>query len=285
MPSAQRIILATASVSGLFAVALGWAWLTYSSELAQAQAADSLLDFVGAFMLAWVVHVAEQPRDENHPFGHGRAEPLGALAVAMLAGMLALRVAQGAVGALWQGGSVQADPLLLQVFLAKVLFKGTVVVWCRSARSPALRALSVDAQNDVLVGLLSVAGYAAVWLGYKNGDAVLALPVALWIGWSGFRLARENIDLLMGHAPPRSRQVELAALATSIPGVVALSDLRAQHLGAQFSLHIRVHVPGELTVAAGHDIGERVRERLEAEADVGHCSVQVDAALSPSDAS
>ncbi|HXS17361.1 MAG TPA: cation transporter, partial [Polyangiaceae bacterium] len=103
MHSAQKIILATASVSGLFAVALGFAWRVYSSELAQAQAADSLLDFAGAFVLAWVVRVAEQPRDDNHPWGHGRAEPLGALAVAMFAAMLALRVGQGAVQALWQG--------------------------------------------------------------------------------------------------------------------------------------------------------------------------------------
>src|SRR6188768_1685148 len=137
MHSAQKIILATASVSGLFAVALGLAWRVYSSELAQAQAADSLLDFAGAFVLAWVVRVAEQPRDDNHPWGHGRAEPLGALAVAMFAAMLALRVGQGAVQALWQGSLVQSDPLLLQVFLGKVLFKAGVVAWCRSARSPA----------------------------------------------------------------------------------------------------------------------------------------------------
>lgn len=277
MPSAQKVILATASVSGLFALGLGWAWRTYSSELAQAQAADSLMDFAGAFMLAWVVRVAQQPRDDNHPFGHGRAEPLGALAVAMLAGMLALRVAQGALEAILEGSTVKADPLLLQIFLAKVLFKGSVVAWCRSARSPALRALAVDAKNDVLVGLLSVAGYVAVGFGYENGDAVLALPVAVWIGWSGFRLARENIDLLMGHAPPRARQQELEALTAEVPGVVEVGELRAQHLGAKFSLQIRVLVPGDLTVTEGHNIGERVRARLEEEPDVSHCSVQVDA--------
>jgi cation diffusion facilitator family transporter len=266
-------------VSGLFALVLGWAWLTYSSELAQAQAADSLMDFAGAFVLAWVVRVAQQPRDANHPFGHGRAEPLGALAVAMLAGMLALRVAQGAVEAIWLGSTARVDPLLLEIFLAKVLFKGSVVAWCRSARSPALRALAVDAQNDVLVGLLSVAGYVAMRFGYENGDAVLALPIAFWIGWSGFRLARENIDLLMGHAPPQARQRELEELARRVPGVLAVSELRAQHLGTKFSLHVRVLVPGDLTVAVGHDIGERVRTSLEAEPDVSHCAVQVDAHL------
>ena len=229
-------------------------------------------------MLAWVVHVAELPRDENHPFGHGRAEPLGALAVAMLAGMLALRVAQGALGALWSGSMVQADPLLLQAFLGKVLFKGSVALWCRRADSPALRALAVDAQNDILVGLLSVVGYVALGFGYKNADAVLALPVAVWIGWSGFRLARENIDLLMGHAPPQARQQELEVLVAEVPGVIEVSELRAQHLGPQFSLQVRILVLGGLTVAEGHDIGERVRARLEAEPDVSHYSVQVDAA-------
>src|SRR6186713_60500 len=127
MKSPQKVILSTALMSGLFAGGLGTAWYFFNSELAQAQAADSLVDFAGAFVLAWVVRVAGQPSDEDHPWGHGRAEPLGALAIAMLAAVLALRVGQGAVQALVLGTQARAESLLLQVFVAKVVFKGAVV--------------------------------------------------------------------------------------------------------------------------------------------------------------
>lgn len=275
--AARRVILVAAAVSALFACVLGWAWSTYASELARAQAADSFLDFVGAFVLAWVVWVSEQPSDEDHPWGHGRAEPLGALGVAMLAGMLAFKVAQGAFDALWSGGVVVSDPLLLQIFLGKVVFKGTVVALCRRAESPALRALGVDAQNDVLVGFVSVLGYWGVWAGYAKLDVYLAFPIAGWIGLSGFRLARENIDLLMGRAPPLARQRELKELAAAVPGVIHVEGLRAHHLGTRLSLRVQVSVRGDLTVREGHDIGEMVREVLENEADVNDCSVHVDA--------
>lgn len=274
--SPQLTILATASVSGLFAVGLGAAWLAFHSELAQAQAADSLLDFVGAFLLFWVVRVAERPSDEGHPWGHGRAEPLGALAVAMLAAMLALRVGQGALEATLFGSEVRVDPLLLQVFLAKVVFKGAVVIFSRRASSPALRALSIDAQNDILVGLISVVGYFGMRAGYEGVDAILSMPVAAWIGWSGLNLARENIDLLMGKSPPSSRRAALLKLAETTPGVLGAHDLRAHHLGAQLSVNVHVAVNHELSLRAAHDIGELVRKRIEAQDDVSDCSVHID---------
>ena len=276
MKSSQKVMLGTAFVSGLFAAGLGIVGHIFGSELAYAQAADSLLDFAGAFLLAWVVRVAQKPRDESHPWGHARAEPLGALGVAMLAAMLALRVAQGAIQALIEGVAVQADALLLEVFLAKVLFKSTVVLLARRAKSPALRALAVDARNDVLVGLVSVFGYIGMKFGYSSLDAILSLPVAAWIGWSGFDLASENIDLLMGRAPPAERQDELLSLARRIDGVINAHDLRAHHLGVQLSIHVHVTVDHRITVQAAHDIGERVRQIIESEEDVLDCSVHID---------
>ncbi len=276
MASSQRVILTTAFVSGLFALGLAWVARLFQSELAQAQAADSLLDFAGAFVLSWVVRVARRPQDESHPFGHARAEPLGALGVAMLAAMLALQVAQGAIAALISGPTIRTDGLLLQLFAAKVVFKGVVVTFARRSPSPALRALAVDAQNDILVGLISVAGYVGMALGYSSLDAVLALPVAAWIGWSGLNLARENIDLLMGRAPPAQRQKELLQLAQTVEGVLDAHDLRAHHLGAQLSVSLHVTVAHDLSVKAAHDIGERVRTIIEREEDVLDCSIHID---------
>jgi len=89
-------------------------------------------------------------------------------------------------------------------------------------------------------------------------------------------LARENIDLLMGKAPPLARQAELLALAQQVQGVIGAHDLRAHHLGPQLSIHVHISVDRNLTVTVAHDIGERVRARLEAEEDVMACSIHID---------
>lgn len=266
----------SAAGSALFAVALGIAAHVLSSDLALAQAADSLVDVAAAMILAWVVRVAAAPGDADHPMGHGRAEPLGALAIAVLAALLAFEVGATAVDTLLGQPAVRPHLALLGVFLGKMVFRGLIYLGARTGGGPALEALTVDARNDALVGLVAIFGFGAARYGAPSVDSWLALPLAVWIGWSGVELARDNIRLLMGEAPSAERQQELLHLAASVSGVLGAHDLRAQHLGTELQVHVHITVPGELTVREGHDIGEGVRLLLESQDDVGHCSVHID---------
>lgn len=274
--SARVLTRVSAAFSGVLALGLGAAAFYFHSDLALAQGADSLLDFAAAFLLAWVVHLAQTPGDARHPMGHERAEPLGALAIAALAGVLALEVGSSAVGSLLGSSDVVLAWELLWLFAFKAVFKGVLFYWARGGTGPALSALSVDARNDVIVCLVAIAGYFGARVGYTRLDALLAIPAAAWIGWSGVGLARENVDLLMGVAPPDDRQRELLRLAASVPGIVEAHDLVAHSTGIAYSIHIHVSVDESLTVRQGHDLGEAVRFQLLAEPDVSHCSVHVD---------
>lgn len=274
--SARGLTRVSAVLSGALAVGLGAAALYFHSDLALAQSADSLLDFAAAFLLAWVVHIAQTPGDARHPMGHARAEPLGALAVAALAGILALEVGTSAFRSLLGTTEVVLAWELLWLFSFKAGFKAIIFRLARGRSGPALSALALDARNDVIVCLVAIAGYFGARAGYTKLDALLAIPAAAWIGWSGVGLARENVDLLMGVAPPEERQRELIRLAAGVPGVVEAHDLIAQSTGTAYSIHIHISVDERLTVRQGHDLGEAVRHRLLSESDVSHCSVHVD---------
>ncbi len=274
--SARALTRVSAALSGVLALGLGAASLFFNSELALAQSADSLLDFAAAFLLAWVVHVAQAPGDEKHPMGHGRAEPLGALAIAALAGVLSLEVASSAATSLFGSADVVLAWELLALFVFKVIFKGALFQLARRGSGPAMGALAVDARNDVIVCLVAILGYFGARSGFTKLDAVLALPAALWIGWSGVELARENVDLLMGVAPSQERQRELSNIARHLPGIIEVHDLVAHSTGTGYSIHVHVMVDADLTVREGHDLGESVRVRLLEEDDVSHCSVHVD---------
>ncbi len=254
------------------------AWWAFNSQLALAQAADSFMDVFTASVLIWTVHVSRQPEDKEHPFGHTRAQPIGGLVTAVVAGVVALEVARSAVEALIGGERAELEWTLIAVFGAKTVFKGLIYAACRKAdsRSPALKALAVDARNDLLVSLVAIAGFFAARFGVPTLDAWLALPIAVWIGWAGIELARDNIRLLMGEAPPDKRQKELSKLAGDVPGVINAHDLRAQFMGTHLHVLVHIVVSNELTVKQAHDIGEAVRVRLEAEPDVAHVSVHID---------
>jgi len=278
---AQQLLTRLTVVFSLGLVAALYAafWF-FDSQLALAQAADSFMDVFTASILAYTLAISALPSDDNHPFGHARAQPIGALVAAVMAGVLAFEVGRNAVQAISSGARPQADWLLLAVFASKTLIKSGVMLAARAlskkALTPALDALRIDARNDVLVSLLAIGGYFATHFGLGYLDAILALPVALWIGVAGLLLARDNIKLLMGEAPPQSRQDELRTLAKQVPGVINAHDLRAHFVGTLLHVQVHIIVDEGLNLRAAHDIGEAVRKRIEDEKDVNHCAVHID---------
>lgn len=279
-PAAQRIVLASTVLSVGLLAGLVLAFVAYSSRLALAQAADSLSDIFTASALLVSIRIAARPPDDDHPFGHQRAEPIAALLAAVIAGVLAVEVLRDAIGALLTGVQPEMDLWLLGIFLAKVVAKSAIAVTSgvrhRAEPSPALRALHVDARNDVAVGLVAVLGFFSARYGWSGLDAWFAIPVGLWVGWSGFDLARENIRLLMGEAPPEARRDELASIAAEIPGVNGVHEVRARYHGLEIDVLLHIVVDPELTVGRAHDIGHAVERRLIEEPDVCHAVAHLD---------
>ena len=112
------------------------------SRLVLAQGADSLMDVAAVAVLAVSAQVARRPRDEDHPFGHGRAEPIGALLVAAFAGVLAFEVGRSAIAALLGHDDASIDASVAGVLALKLGVKTLFVVVlarrARASRSPAL---------------------------------------------------------------------------------------------------------------------------------------------------
>ena len=283
--AATRLTVAAIALSLVLVVPLAIVHFVYASELALAQAADSLMDAVLASAFLYSLRVSALPADENHPRGHQRAEPIAALLGAMIAGVLAFEVFREAVLALVGGAAPRMEWALALAFLLKAVAKATLTLVARGVHektaSPAVRALEVDARNDVLVGMVALVGFFGARYGSPGWDAWLALPIACWIGASGFGLARENIRFLMGEAPPAERQRELSAIAAAVPGVDSIHDLYARYDGTQIDVSLHVVVDENLPLRDAHDIAEAVEARLMQEPDVLVAMVHVDVERDP----
>jgi ferrous-iron efflux pump FieF len=277
---AQQIAVGNGAGSLALLGLLVTVYLRFDSQLALSQAADSFADIFTSVALLVSMRVASQPPDEEHPLGHHRAEPVAALIAAVMAGVLALEVLREAIGGLVGDAAPHLAYPLLGVFGAKIAFKAAVIVLAgrqhRAHGGAALRAVIVDARNDLLVGLSAVGGFFLARYGDSSWDAWLAIPIGLWIGWSGFDLARESIGFLMGEAPPRERREALRAVAEGVSGVRSVHHLVARHHGADLAVLLHVVVDEELTVRAAHDIGHAVERRLLEEPDVVHAVAHVD---------
>lgn len=276
---AARLTYASILGSLVVAVGLGASYVVFKSQLALAQAADSFSDMFAGGALAWAVWQAGKPADEGHPLGHDRAEPLAALVVALLAGVLSVEVIRNAVTALVTGHSAELDWPVAAAFASKVVFKATIVGLASRAQTargnPALDALRIDARNDVLVGLVALVGFGTARWSLPAVDAWLAIATAIYVGVSGVRLARENIGLLLGAAAPRARTESLRAVAENVDGVDGVDELIATWAGPALHVQVDIAVGGQRSVREAHDIAHAVEARLVVEPDVARVVVHV----------
>jgi cation diffusion facilitator family transporter len=244
------------------------------------QAADSFVDLFTSSAILYAIHVGGQPADAGHPRGHHRAEPIAALIAAVLAGMLAFEVIRSAIEALVQGASPRMHGLVAAAFSAKLVGKLGVFaaarVWERRMKSPALRALAVDARNDVSVAAVALVGFFAARYGSPGWDAWLAIPIGMWIAFAGLSLALENVRMLMGGAAPAARQHALRALAEGIPGVRGSRGWKVRYEGPGLEVVLTILLDEGLSLRAACGLAREVERRLTAEPDVVQVTVHLD---------
>lgn len=271
MTGTEKAALASAAV-GAFVMALKFAayWLTGSLAL-YSDALESIINVVAAACAFLAVRVAAQPADEDHPYGHHKAEYFSAViegALVIVAALLILREAYF--------GIVAPKPLDAPVLGLAVNGLATVInaAWAmflfrrgRRLRSPALMADARHIVADVVTSCGVLVGVALVLVtGTLVLDPVVAGLVALNILWSGWTMVRDSINGLMDQAASPEMVARIRALiSTHGEGALEAHDVRTRHAGSATFIDFHLVVPGEMTVSESHAICDRLEEVIEAQ--------------------
>ena len=239
------------------------------------EAAHSGTDLVAALLTFFAVGVAGRPPDPGHPYGHGKAENLGALAEAAILVVCALVIAATAAARLVQGSHVvHVDWVALTViFVVIVIDASRALVSFRAARrfQSAAFAMNVLHFGSDLAGSLAVLfGLLLARAGYPGADAVAALFVSALVLSAAARLIRGNVDVLMDRSPSSASEAAQAAIEELEPGV-QLRRLRMRRAAGRHFADVVIGVPQGAGVEQGHaaaDAVERAVERAVPGADV-----------------
>jgi len=227
-------------------------------------ALESLVNLAGAIMALAMLTAAARPPDEDHAYGHSKAEYFSSVLEGTLIVIAAVSIAASAAERLVHpkplekigaGLALSAAASVVNLVVALVLFRAG-----KRARSVALSGSAQHLFADVLTSLGVVAGVGAVALtGWQSLDAVIALGVAASVLWSGYRLVRTSVNGLMDSALPAA---EYAALRDVLDGYardgIQYHALRTRESGARRFVSLHVLVPGSWTVHRGHALLERV---------------------------
>lgn len=245
-------------------------------------AAHSGVDAINNVVGLLAVWLAANPPDEEHPYGHGKFETLGALAVASFLSITCYELLEGAIGRLVTGAPPPTlEPLAFWVLGATMVVNIAVATLeSRAGRRLHSEMLQADARHtaaDVLVTGAVLVGLGLVALGWGAADAWLAILVAFVIAHSGIQILRTTVPVLVDRRalePERIRQ-----LAESTPGVLQAHEIRSRgRPGEAFAeLTIQVDASREDVVTA-HEIADTVERRIEREAGFSGVVVHVEPA-------
>jgi len=265
---------------GLFlAKAVVW-WFTGSLAL-EAEAINSLSDSVYSLVVVAGIYLTTQPADTQHPHGHERIEPFVSLFVAT--GVFA---AGG--GILYQAGRsilagefvVTTGPAAVGVLVVAAVAKYGLYRYClvvgRERNSPALVATALDNRNDILAAGAALAGVLGARLGYPVLDPLAAAVVAVAVLYTGVGIVRDNVNYLVGRAPPEELRTRIVERALEHPDVEGVHDVVAHYVGPEIDVSLHVEVEGHHTLYEAHDIETSVVDAIRELPEVDDVFVHVD---------
>ncbi|MBM4778967.1 MAG: cation transporter [Archangiaceae bacterium] len=281
-PSLKRYVWLSiaAAVSTIGLKTAAW-WLTGSVGLLS-DALESLVNLAGALMALWMMWLAEQPADEDHAYGHGKAEYFSSAFEGFLIFLAAVSIAVSAVSRLMNPKPLESIGIGLGVsVIASVINFATARVLLSVGKKHHSVILEADAHHlmtDVWtsagvivgVGLVSLSGW--LWL-----DPVIAIIVAINIIWTGFQLMRRSASGLMDSsaAPDVLAKLE-GLLATYKAQGLDFHALRTRQAGNRVFVTVHVLVPGAWTVQKGHEMAERIEVEMLALLHNGHVTTHLE---------
>jgi len=233
-----------------------------------ADAVESFADVFSSLIVWRGVTVAAEPADEDHPYGHGKAEPLAA---AIVSGMLLLAAGWIAVKAFSEITRPHPAPapftlvvLLVVVVVKEILFRFVR----REASAVDNAAVHTDAwhhRSDAITSFAAGIGISVSLLGgpgYEAADDWAAIAAACVIAWNGWRLLRPAFNELMDTAPDRKIRDEIRRLAETTPGVARVEKCFVRKMGYQFYVDMHVEVDPQMTVLQSHEIAHAVKDKI-----------------------
>jgi ferrous-iron efflux pump FieF len=242
------------------------AWIQTDSVSILASLLDSALDGVASIMIAVAVIVAQIPADKEHRFGHGKAEPLAALAQSIFISGSAFYLIVYSIDRLFNLEPIQqADDALLYMTLTLVLtlvlisFQHFVIA---KTGSTAIRADSLHYISDVAT---NIAVIVALYFSYIEWlDPVLGLIIAVLILKSAFNIAKDSGNQLLDHELSEDVRLEIQKIILSTPEVKGFNDLRTYQSGPKRFIQFDLELEDELTLRHAHNIAEEVTKNLKA---------------------
>jgi cation diffusion facilitator family transporter len=229
----------------------------------------SLADVLSDIGILLALKAANQPPDDNHPYGHHSFETLGAIIVAVFMLGTAVLIGWEAILAILKGDFKHPEwtalaASLVSVVTKEIMARYTIIVG-RHHNSPALLANGAMHRSDAISSLAAAVGIAGAIAGWPILDSIGAFVIALFIVRMGWELLRENVMALMDTMPDQELVGQIQAAVETVPCIQEVRALHVRQRGSWFLADLRIAVHPEHTIAVAHDIAHQAEDAVRRE--------------------
>lgn len=266
---AMRTTIIGVVVNAALAVGKGVAGVLGNSYALLADAVESTLDIVSSAVVWSGLRIASVPPDKNHPYGHGKAEPLASIIVAVTLLGVAISLALGSIQEIRSTANEPPAAFTLLVLVAVVVVKETLARFVLGVGAEVgSTAVNTDAWHHRSDALTSAAAFVGIGIavlggpGYEDADDWAALFACGIIGFNGTRLLIPAISEVMDAAPNPEIERRVRETAAGVEGVVCIETCWVRKMGLEYFVDLHVEVDRNITVYDGHEIAHRVKDAV-----------------------
>lgn len=264
----KRAALGAVCVASVLLISKLFVWWQTGSVALMASLVDSLLDLVASCMSFFILRYSLQPADDEHSFGHGKAESLAALAQStFIAGSAFFLVISG-VERFYHPQLLVSPELGVGVSLFALFMTGGLVLYQRKVvrltGSQAIKADSLHYQSDLLMNGSVMLALVISHLGWPIADAVFGIAIGLYILYGAWQIAYEAVQALLDHRLPNNELAQIESIALSVDQVLGIHDLRTRRSGETRFIQLHLELKDELLLIEAHKIADEVEQLLAA---------------------
>jgi cation diffusion facilitator family transporter len=261
-----RVTVVGALVNIFLAVTKFIAGFLGNSSAMMADAFHSLSDLLTDLIVIFTHKIGQMPKDADHPYGHGRAENIGATII----GIAILLVSLGIIIDVWnviESGVklvptwLAASGAIVSILANEILFRYTQAVG-EKIQSPAIVANAWHHRTDAISSIAALIGITAAMFGFPIMDPIAGAIVALLIAKAGYDILAQGVMDLMDTSLSEEDVNKIIKQVEQISGVLQCHDLRTRRIGGNVLMDAHILVDKELSVSEGHNIAETVRREL-----------------------
>ena len=233
-----------------------------------ADAIESLSDVITSIIVYSGLRIAVKPSDEDHPYGHGKAEPITAAVVSIALMIAAVVIIIQSIHEIVTPHKAPAAFTLYVlagvIFVKEGLFRFVFKVG-ESIESGAVKSDAWHHRSDAITSGAVFIGISIALIGgdgYESADDWSALIASFIIIFNAYRLFKPAVKELMDSSPSPEVQDKIRTMALKVDGVIALDKCRIRKMGFDYYVDLDIIVDGEISVRTGHDIAHEVKDRL-----------------------